>query len=222
VSITVRLQPASGRTVSVAYATSDGSATAPADYAAVSGRLVFAPGETTHTIDTTIQGDEIVEGDNTFKVGLSDPANATIADGSATVTIHDDDVGLGRIGLPATINASKLFCASAKRCPGLPVQWTVLTRGKLVFELSALAPRPATKTKPAGVKVFSILQTASTISRARTARKLLRPTPGRGARQLLRRLRSANAGTLRLAVTFTNRGGEAETTTQRVQLNLRR
>jgi hypothetical protein len=39
---------------------------------------------------------------------------------------------------------------------------------------------------------------------------------------LLHRLRDVKAGTLRLKVRFTNRSGESESNTQKVQLNLRR
>ena len=41
-SFNVTLAPASGREVSVQYATADGTATAPADYSATSGGLTFA------------------------------------------------------------------------------------------------------------------------------------------------------------------------------------
>jgi chitinase len=220
-TITVRLSNPTGRSVGVSYATADGTATAPADYAATSGRLEFAPGETTQTFVVAIQGDEIVESDHSFKVTLSQPANATISDGSAIVTIDDDDVGLGKIDAPASINASKVFCARRKGCPGLAFTWTVLTRGELVFELTALAPRKVNG-KTTGVKVISVLKTSSTVTKARTSRKLLRPTPGTRTRRLLRRLRTLKADALRLKVTFLNRSGEAESRTVRIKLNVRR
>jgi hypothetical protein len=222
VTITVKLSNPAGRTVTVAYKTADDSATSPADYAAASGTLEFAPGDVSRTFDTTIVGDEIVETDHAFKVNLSEPSNATIDDGTATVTINDDDIGLGKIGLPAAVNASKVFCAHSRGCLGVPVQWTVFTRGKLTFELTALALRPATKTRAQGLRVYSVLKTESAITKARSGRKTLRPTPGIRARRLFRRLRAAKAGTLRLKVTFTNRSGESESRTQKVQLNLRR
>jgi hypothetical protein len=67
-----------------------------------------------------------------------------------------------------------------------------------------------------------VLKTSSTVTKARTSRKVLRPTPGVRARRLFRRLRSLKADTLRLKVTFTNRSGESESRTERVKLNLRR
>ena len=55
-TFTVTLAPASGQNVSVDYSTADGTATAPADYAATSGTLTFAPGQTTRTVDRPGRG----------------------------------------------------------------------------------------------------------------------------------------------------------------------
>src|SRR5262245_36465460 len=49
-TFTVSLSAPSSETVSVIYATADGSATAGSDYQAQTGTLIFAPGETTKTI----------------------------------------------------------------------------------------------------------------------------------------------------------------------------
>ena len=48
-------------------------------------------GATTATIAITVNGDVLDEADETFGVTLSNPANATIADGSGLGTITDDD-----------------------------------------------------------------------------------------------------------------------------------
>ena len=92
-TVTVSLSAASGRNVSVDFATADGTATfSPgADYHSQSGRLVFNPGETTKTITLTVVSDTTDEPDETFLVNLSNPVNATIADGQSTITITDDD-----------------------------------------------------------------------------------------------------------------------------------
>ncbi|MFN8634902.1 MAG: Calx-beta domain-containing protein [Chloroflexota bacterium] len=90
-SFTVTLAPASTGIVSVRYATSDGSATAPSDYTATSGLLSFEPGETSKTIAVPIVGDTTVEPDETFAVVLSSPVNATIARAQAQGTITNDD-----------------------------------------------------------------------------------------------------------------------------------
>ena len=86
---TVRLSGYSLYTITVHYATANGTATAPADYVATSGTVTFAPGETSKKILVTIKGDTVPEGIETFKVNLSAPANATISDGIATCMISN-------------------------------------------------------------------------------------------------------------------------------------
>ena len=77
--------------VSVHYATANGSATAPADYATQSGTLTFSPGDTSKQILVQVNGDTADEADETFFVNLSNPTNASIADNQGLGTIIDDD-----------------------------------------------------------------------------------------------------------------------------------
>jgi hypothetical protein len=77
--------------VSVVYATADETAKAGSDYAAAHETVTFAPGETTATIEVAVSGDTVAESDETLTISLSRAANATIADGSATGTITNDD-----------------------------------------------------------------------------------------------------------------------------------
>ncbi|WP_236519204.1 Calx-beta domain-containing protein [Sandaracinus amylolyticus] len=90
-SVTVRLAGVSAGTVTVGYATADDTATSGADYDAASGTLTFAPGVTTQTIALRVLGDDVHEGVERFAVALSSPSGATLADGSAVVTITDDE-----------------------------------------------------------------------------------------------------------------------------------
>ena len=90
-TFTVTLSPASSQAVSVAWATANGTAIAPGDYAAASGTLNFAAGETSKTVAITINGDLVTESDETFTLNLSNPSNATIADGQGQGTITNDD-----------------------------------------------------------------------------------------------------------------------------------
>ncbi|HBE20004.1 MAG TPA: hypothetical protein DEG17_06040 [Cyanobacteria bacterium UBA11149] len=93
---TVSLSAASGKTVTVNFATANGTATAGVDYTARSGTLTFNPGETSKTVSVPIIGDTVVEGNETFSVNLSGASNATIADTQGVATISNDDVS----GLP--------------------------------------------------------------------------------------------------------------------------
>src|SRR5438270_3853088 len=88
---TVSLSAASTQTITVNYATADGTATAPSDYVATSGMLTFTPGQTTQTINVTINGDTTNEPNETFNVNLSSPTNATISNTMGTGTIQNDD-----------------------------------------------------------------------------------------------------------------------------------
>jgi hypothetical protein len=91
-SFTVRISAASQQTITVNYATANGTAKAPGDYTARSlTTLTFNPGVTTKTISVAIKGDRRNEGNETFFVRLSGATNATIADTSGKGTIIDND-----------------------------------------------------------------------------------------------------------------------------------
>ena len=91
-SFPVTLSEPSGDTVTVAYATSDQTATAGLDYTAVSGTLTFPPGTTSQEVLVPVLGDTLDEPDETFLVTLSGPSHAVLGDGQGQGTILDDDV----------------------------------------------------------------------------------------------------------------------------------
>ncbi len=90
-NFTVTLSKAWDQSITVAYATAAGTAAAGSDYQAASGTLTFAPGQTTGTISVLVNGDRLVEPNESFTVQLSNATNATIADGEAVGTIVDDE-----------------------------------------------------------------------------------------------------------------------------------
>ncbi|MEZ4870532.1 MAG: Calx-beta domain-containing protein [Caldilineaceae bacterium] len=91
-TLTAQLSAASSRTVTVKYATSNGTATAGDDYSSTTGTLTFAPGETSQSFAVSINDDALDEEDETVTVTLSNPNNATLGSPtSATLTIVDDD-----------------------------------------------------------------------------------------------------------------------------------
>ena len=90
-TFTVRLSAPSGRSVSVKWATANGTATSGSDYAAASGTLSFAAGVTEKTVRVRVIGDRVVEPDEYFLVSLNTPVNLTIADGQAVGTIVNND-----------------------------------------------------------------------------------------------------------------------------------
>jgi uncharacterized repeat protein (TIGR01451 family) len=87
----VSLSAPSGKTVGVDYATADGTAAQPADYTPTSGRLTFAPGETSKTITVSVHGDPDVELNETLTVQLAGASNAGLAAPTGTVTVVNDD-----------------------------------------------------------------------------------------------------------------------------------
>jgi len=91
ITFVVSLSEAASDTVSVSYATANGTAEEWADYMSAGGTLIFNPGQTSASIDVTTLDDSDPEGDETFTLTLSSPTNAAIADGTATGTIIDDD-----------------------------------------------------------------------------------------------------------------------------------
>ena len=91
VSVAVTLDQASTRTVSYDYTTVDQTANAGSDYAATSGTLTYAPGETTKNVSVTVNGDTTFEPDETLLVRLSNPTNGTIQTNDGVVTITNDD-----------------------------------------------------------------------------------------------------------------------------------
>jgi len=97
VSFTVTLSAPSGFTVTANFATADGSATAPADYQAATGQVVFNPGDVTKTINVVINGDTTPESHESFSVNLSSPTNASITDSQGVATIFSDDAAGGII-----------------------------------------------------------------------------------------------------------------------------
>ena len=89
----VTLSAASENVVTVSYKTKDGTAVAGSDYTAMAGTLRFEPGDTTKTIRVPTVDDDTPEETEAFTVELSAPSGATVADGTGTGTISDDDGG---------------------------------------------------------------------------------------------------------------------------------
>jgi YD repeat-containing protein len=97
-NVTVTLSAISGQTVTVQYASSNGTAIAGTDYTAVSGTLAIPAGSATGLITVPVLGDGAVEANDTLTLTLTVPANATIADATGVVTILNDDAAMSTWG----------------------------------------------------------------------------------------------------------------------------
>ena len=94
-AIEVNLFPASLSEVKVYFSTSDGTATAPDDYTAVTNQeIVFAPGDVSETVFVTINNDNLNELDETVNLHLSNQTPPGVPNDpgySATLVIEDND-----------------------------------------------------------------------------------------------------------------------------------
>jgi RHS repeat-associated protein len=89
----VSLSQASGKTVTVSYGTSNGTAVSTSDYTSAAGTLTFNPGEQSKTISvvTTNDSTEEIPMVEDFFVNLGSPTNAAIDDGEGQGIIVDND-----------------------------------------------------------------------------------------------------------------------------------
>ena len=132
VTFTVTLAPAAAENVTVNWATTDDSATSPADFTAASDTLTFMPGETTATVAVATIEDTLDEPDEeTFTLTLSSPSNATLGEATATGTItdNDDPPTLGVADAAATEGSPATFTVtlSAAATDDVTATWTAST-----------------------------------------------------------------------------------------------
>ncbi len=90
-TFTVRLTAPHGLPVTTSFATADGTATAPLDYAAATGTLTFPPGTTARPVAVAVISDYLEEPVETLRLDLASPQNATVLDGQSVGAIVDDD-----------------------------------------------------------------------------------------------------------------------------------
>lgn len=89
---TVTLGGGSVNTVTVNYATSDGSAVAGRDYTSTSGALTFPPGTTSQTVSVPVTPTTLAQANRYFYLSLTSPTNAVIMTSSGVGTIIYDNL----------------------------------------------------------------------------------------------------------------------------------
>jgi CSLREA domain-containing protein len=129
-TFTVSLSTASASQVTVDWATQDGTATSPADFAAGNGTVTFAPGDVSESVVVNVNGDLVDEPDEVFDVDLTNSSGATIDDGegegtitdddAATISVADDTVAEGNSGTTTATFAVTLSTQSASQ---VTVDW---------------------------------------------------------------------------------------------------
>lgn len=89
ITVTVLRKGGTAGTLRVDYFTADGTTTAGQDYTAVSGTLVFNPGETSKSFQIQINNDTTPEQDETLLVFLNAPGASVGVPGKQTITLQD-------------------------------------------------------------------------------------------------------------------------------------
>jgi hypothetical protein len=168
-TFTVTMSPASGRVVTVNYATANGTATAGSDYTATSGTLTFAPGVTSQTIPVTVLGDTAIEANETFTVNLTGAVNVSVSDSQGLGTINNDEVlptlSIGSVSATEGNSGTKEFVftvtLSAASSQTVTVNYatangtanSTLLIGDYVAENGSLSFAPGVTTRTVGIAV---------------------------------------------------------------------
>jgi serralysin len=93
------------------------------DYLAFDFTAAIADGVTSHQVSVNVCDDALIEGEETFFANLSEPTNATIADGQGEGTILDDDpapTATSTATATATASATSTATATPTNTPSGP------------------------------------------------------------------------------------------------------
>jgi alpha-galactosidase/6-phospho-beta-glucosidase family protein len=146
---------ASTSPITVTYTTSNGTALSGTDYTTTTATATIPAGQTCVNVTIPIIDDAINEPIETFTVTLTNPSNATIADGTGIVTILDNDVVIPTLAInDITVTegtnptATLQICASAASTSPITVTYT--TSNGTALSGTDYTTTTATATIPAG------------------------------------------------------------------------
>ena len=91
--MTISVSAAQSVPIDITIQTVSGTATGGVDFTEKGGRRTIPAGDAQKIIFIPIADDTDTEGDEDFQLVISNPVNASIADGQATITIVDNDTG---------------------------------------------------------------------------------------------------------------------------------
>jgi alpha-tubulin suppressor-like RCC1 family protein len=161
-AFTVILSATSTSTVTVDYATSDGTATAGSDYTSTSGQLSFPPGYVSLVVQVPVTQDAVIEPNETVLLNLSNAVGATIFDNQGVGTIQADDGLLVSVGDKTTTEGNLGFT---------PVAFTVSLSAAPTSAVSVdwatgdgTATAPLDYTAASGTLTFAIGETSKTVT----------------------------------------------------------
>ena len=155
--------------VTAHYATTNGTATAPSDYASESGTVTIPAGSTSANITVAVRSDKVREHAETMQVVLSSPDGASIADGSATGTIVNDDTEVGLALSQATERRVRVTVGTIPARDNAPVKvFRVLKSGykqmlstQLNHSGRVSVLLPSHYDKGASVTMYAVVETAA-------------------------------------------------------------
>jgi hypothetical protein len=128
----VTLSGPSEEAVTVAYATSGGTATKGSDYTETDGTLTFAPGDIDETIDVTIKADGEVESDETIDLQLSSPTGASLGQAAHVINISANTLPRVSFMTPTSMSAedaSTTLVVALDTTPLVPVTVDLVSTG---------------------------------------------------------------------------------------------
>jgi hypothetical protein len=155
-TFSVALSAASGRVITVQYATLDGTARAGEDYVPVSGTLTFAPGTTSQNVIVGVVGDLLDEAVESFSLKLANETNAILVDDTGAGTIVDDDpppfLSIGNCSVTETTgsNVPCTFTVSLSPVSGQGVTVEYATQNGTAKAPHDYVPATGTLSFPAG------------------------------------------------------------------------
>ncbi|HWT94591.1 MAG TPA: Calx-beta domain-containing protein, partial [Solirubrobacteraceae bacterium] len=154
------LSRAAGTAVKVGWSTESGTAVAPGDFAAATGAVTFAPGETSKAVTVALHDDPVFEEAETVGLRIGSPDGATIGTAAASAEIADDDPAPGVAVDSVTVTEGDTGVTQA--------YFTVdLDRESSVPIVVALATQPGTATP--GADYDAVAQTIAFAPGQRTA-----------------------------------------------------
>jgi PKD repeat protein len=118
VRVPVRLSPVANRTITIAYGTRNGSATAGQDYVTSSGTLTLQPGDSEAHVPLTVLAGVTPNAENLY-VDLYQPSNVTLGRSTATVTVNPAPQPRASFTMSTEVGGRVTFDASASQ-PALP------------------------------------------------------------------------------------------------------
>jgi hypothetical protein len=119
----VTLNHPADTTVTVDWATADGTATVLTDYVLGGGTVSFDPGETDKQVSVDVVGDVVRESDESFTVTLSNPNGATLGTATGSATITNDDAAFTALTLKVRKTKTRVLASGVLEMatPGLSV-----------------------------------------------------------------------------------------------------